>query len=110
MVSTRGRLDDIPSHYEREVFLILREAIRNAATHSKATEISVNVAVEGIYLYGSVHDNGAGFTAKETSAGGTGMASMHERAAILGAMLRMASSPGGTKVSLTVPLPNRTTP
>lgn len=109
-VSTQGALDDIPSHYEREVFLILREAIRNAALHSKATEISVNLAVEGIHLSGSVHDNGAGFNANDTKAGGTGMESMRERAAILGAALNVATSPNGTKVSLTVPLPNRTTP
>lgn len=109
-VTTQGALDGIPSHYEREVFLILREAIRNAALHSGATEIRVNLAVEGIHLSGSVHDNGAGFDTDDTDAGGTGMESMHERAAILGAALKVASSRNGTTVSLTVPLPNRTTP
>lgn len=103
-------LDGIPTHYEREVFLILREAIRNAVAHSTANEISVRLAVEGIHLLGAVHDNGGGFETNGTGRRGTGMDSMHERAALLGAHLDVASSSTGTKILLTVPLPNRTTP
>lgn len=104
--SMHGPLGTIPAHYEREVFLILREAIRNAVAHSSATEIFVSMAVDGIHLRCSVQDNGAGLRAAEPRSG-TGMDSMRERAALLGADLQIASSKAGTQVHLTVPLPNR---
>ena len=108
-VSSQGALDEIPTHYEREVFLILREAIRNSVAHSTATEISIRLTVDGIHLLGSVHDNGEGFEMDDTSRRGTGMDSMHERAALLGARLDVGSSSTGTEILLAVPLPNRTT-
>lgn len=109
-ISSQGSLDEIPTHYEREVFLILREAIRNTVTHSNATEISVKLAVEGIYLFGSVHDDGAGFEVDGIGPRGTGIDSMHERSALLGARLDIESSSTRTEIRLAVPLPNRTTP
>lgn len=107
-ISLRGSLDAIPTYYEREVFLVLREAIRNAVAHSTATEISVQLAVEGIHLHGSVHDNGEGLEV-DVSSRGTGMDSMHERAALLGGRLDVKSSSTGTEIHLVVPLPSRTT-
>lgn len=109
-VSSQGSLDGIPTYYEREVFLILREAIRNAVAHSTATEISVRLAVAGIHLLGSVQDNGGGFETSGNGRCGTGMDSMRERAALLGAHLDVESSSTGTKILLTLPLPNRTIP
>jgi len=108
-VSSQGSLDGIPAYYEQAVFLILREAIRNAVAHSSATEISVRLVAEGIHLFGSVQDNGRGFETSGSGRCGTGMDSMHERAALLGAHLDVESSSKGTEILLAVPLPKRTT-
>jgi signal transduction histidine kinase len=107
-LSSTGTIAGIPSQYEREAFLILREAVRNAATHSRASAVSVDVAVSGIMLTGVVHDNGVGLDSPSAGRGGTGMDSMRERAALLGAELDVTTSAVGTTVRLCVPLPNRT--
>lgn len=107
-ISLHGSLEALPAYYEREVFLVLREAIRNAVSHSAATEISIWLAVDGMNFFGSVHDNGEGLEADTSSCRGTGMDSMQERAALLGGRLDVRSSSTGTTIQLAVPLPGRT--
>jgi len=108
-ILSQGALHSLPARYEREVFLILREAIRNSLAHSAATEVSVNLSLVGVHFHGSVQDNGVGFDPDESAHRGTGLDSMHERAALLGAKLDVQPSLTGTSVSLVVPLPNRST-
>ena len=90
-----------------ESFLIIREAVRNALAHAAPTMVLISVDVAPHELRATVEDTGRGFDRSEaTGAGGTGLASMRERAALLGGALTVASQPDeGTHVELVVPLP-----
>ncbi|HWU32467.1 MAG TPA: ATP-binding protein [Marmoricola sp.] len=91
-----------------QVFLVLREAIRNAVAHGQPQEITVETRIVGTDFTGTVTDDGTGFTVEE-GGDGTGLASMRERASILGATLTVVSDPGRTEVKLTVPLARKET-
>jgi two-component system sensor histidine kinase UhpB len=60
-----------------------------------------------------ISDNGHGFDASAASSGdadgrGLGLPGMHERAALLGGLLTMTSTPGaGTTAEVRLPLPPR---
>lgn len=108
-VSVEGDEALLDPQVRDELFLIVREAIRNAATHSKASIITVGVDISEDRVRATVQDNGRGFsTAGEANDGGdgTGLASMGERASLLGGVLGLTSTPGrGTTVEVFVPLP-----
>jgi ligand-binding sensor domain-containing protein/two-component sensor histidine kinase len=88
----------------REVFLIFKESINNAARHSGCKHVEVQLNLEGSHLLLSVQDDGRGF-ASQADGQGHGLASMRERARRLGGQLEISSEAGqGTHVKLEVPL------
>jgi len=89
-----------------EVFLIVREGLRNVVAHAHAERVLVRVDVAPDDLRASVVDDGRGFQPSEAGGrGGTGVLSMRERAAMLGGMLTISSRNGqGTRLELLVPL------
>jgi len=94
-----------PSQAE-ELFLLVREAVRNAVTHADPDVINVDVAIEPSEVSASVRDDGAGFDiAILDSPGHVGIDAMHERAQLLGGTLSIQSRLGnGTTVSVRIPL------
>jgi len=100
-----GDLTALSPHRTNEVFLILREAVRNAARHGDPSQIVVDLDMLGTTFVGTVDDNGTGFDANIEPRSSTGLASMRERAALLGATLTINSQPGRTTLELRVPLP-----
>lgn len=89
-----------------ELFLIVREAIRNAVAHAGARRIDVQVSVSRDLVRAAVEDDGRGFDPENVSAVGMGLSSMGERASLLGGTLDAASLPeGGARVEVCVPLP-----
>ena len=99
----------LPKESEVAVFRVAQEAILNAVTHSRATVIQVMVAwpPDGFVLV--VEDNGSGFNVEQALARAInrqtiGIASMQERAEMLGGWLKIESTPGrGTRIELSVP-------
>jgi signal transduction histidine kinase len=92
-----------------EVFLILREALRNALTHAAPQLVLIGVEICARELTAWVMDDGRGFSppAATQTASGSGLASMRERAALVGGRLVVSSMPGhGTRVELHVPIPD----
>lgn len=88
----------------RQVFLIFKESVNNAARHSGCAEAKVSVAVTKDSLSFSVADNGKGFDAESIEAG-EGLFSMRQRAKKIGGELIITSSAGtGTTVLLKAPL------
>jgi len=88
----------------REVFLIFKESINNAARHSGCKHVEVHLKLEGSHLLLSVQDDGRGF-ASQAEGQGHGLASMRERARRLGGHLETTSEAGqGTIIRLAVPL------
>jgi len=92
-----------------QVYLAMREAVRNAVRHSGCSCIGVTLSVRDGKLRGLVEDDGEGFDpealAKAMPSWGVGLRSMRERAEMLGGTVHVDSEPGaGTRVELRVPL------
>lgn len=88
-----------------EVFLIVREALRNTIAHACAQHVLVRIDIAPHELRAKVVDDGRGFNPAVGRPGGTGLLSMRERATLLGGRLSMTSHPGrGTHVELSVTL------
>lgn len=99
--------DQAPRRIEDEdLYAILREAVRNAISHSGAECITVQLSNSDSDLLASVEDNGAGLPTLDTeSPSSLGLCSMRERAALLGGTFKLHRGPsGGTRVQITVPL------
>lgn len=89
----------------RAVLLIVREALRNAVTHARCTEVLVAWAWKDGQAECRVADDGAGL--KEPAAGGgrNGLENMRERAVLLhGTIHWEAGEKGGTTVVLRWPV------
>lgn len=89
-----------------QAFLIVREAARNAITHARPSAILMRVDIAPHELLASVQDNGQGFDPLLARVrGGVGLASMRERAELLGGRVTISSEPGnGCLVELFIPL------
>jgi signal transduction histidine kinase len=95
-----------------EVFLIIREGLRNALQHASPRHVLIAVNVAPQELTARVQDDGRGFVVPDPAdaarAASAGLASMRERAALLGGRLLVTSAPGhGSCVELFVPLLGR---
>ena len=108
-VSLRADLDDrrLSPAVETAAFRIFQEAIANAARHAKAPRVDVELGCEGSWLVLNVRDDGRGFL--EDGLGlrrrGLGLASMQERARLLGGTCVIETVKGrGTRVSARLPL------
>jgi signal transduction histidine kinase len=104
VVGDEGR---IPPAVRGELFLVLREALRNAHVHAAAGEVRARIEIGTDAVRAVVVDDGRGFdpAAPADRRSGTGLASMRERVALLGGVIDVRSTPGdGTSVSVRVPL------
>jgi signal transduction histidine kinase len=90
---------------EREIdaYRIVQEAVGNAARHSRANHIWMDVHVGITEIRVEVGDDGAGFDGSMWTRG-LGLAGMHERAEMIRGHLDVRSRPSeGTTVELTIP-------
>ena len=88
----------------RDVLLVFKEAVSNAACHSGCSRVSIQLRVDGARLVLVVADNGAGFDTSHDS-DGQGLGSMTRRAERLEGTLDIVSGPGvGTTITLAVPM------
>jgi signal transduction histidine kinase/ligand-binding sensor domain-containing protein len=91
----------------RQIYLVFKEALRNAASHSGAREVEAGLRHEGQAVLLTVRDDGGGIDGAPPS-GGAGLESMRRRAQAIGATLEVRSrSGGGTEVLMRTPLPRR---
>jgi signal transduction histidine kinase len=94
----------IEAGVRRQVFLIFKEAVNNAASHSGCRNVDVEMSVDDGSLTLRVADDGRGLP-PAGNGDGHGLRSMAERARALGGSLEMRSEPGkGTSVMLKAPL------
>lgn len=88
----------------RHIFLILKEAVNNAARHAGCASVSLSFRLSGRQLVARIHDNGAGFQRSDEESG-RGLDNMRARAESLGGSFQVDSAPGrGTSVAFQVPL------
>ena len=77
-------------HVRRDLLLIFKEAVNNAARHSGCSRVEIDLRVEGTRLALTIADNGAGFDTSLESEG-QGLMSMRRRAQRLGGTLEVTS-------------------
>lgn len=88
---------------ELHVYRVVQEATSNAVRHADAGEITVVLRRNGDTFELRVEDDGRGIGDAVTP--GLGLAGIRERAAILGAQVRIAPGPGeGVRIELDVPI------
>ncbi|WP_240118475.1 sensor histidine kinase [Streptomyces sp. MUM 2J] len=104
----------LPPGVTRQLLTIAGEALENAHRHAAPAHVDVTAGVQNGILHISVHDDGRGLPTGTTldqlrRAGHFGLLGMVERAASVGARIRIG--PGrrrtGTEVRLELPLPSR---
>lgn len=107
----------VPPAVARQLLTIATEAMENAYRHAAPTRVDVRAGVHGDLLRISVYDDGCGLPSGTTleqlrRAGHFGLVGMVERAASVGARIRVGrgSHPRGTEVRLELPLAALTTP
>ena len=102
-LSSSGAESLLPDHQRGQLYLILREAIRNAVRHSGCRHLTVGVDITPEEVSGYVEDDGRGF--EDNGNGSLGLRSIKERAALLDGTARVYSSPqGGAGVRVLLPL------
>lgn len=92
----------LPMDLRREMFLIFKEAVNNAARHSDCTRIEIDFVVSSKQIVLQITDNGRGFDPGSESEG-NGLANMRSRTEKIGGRFEIDSEPGGgTKIRIEV--------
>ena len=97
---------ELPPAGRLGLYRIVQEAMENAASHARASEIEVRIERVNGRVVARVRDDGEGFDVEETmDRGGIGLFGMRERAATVGGSVVIDSDPGaGTTVTASVPV------
>ena len=96
----------ISADLRRQAFLVFKEAVNNAASHSSCRRVDVSLGLDDRWLTLTVADDGCGF--REPQGDGHGLSAMAARARAVGGSLSVRSEPGqGTTVRLRAPLGRR---
>ncbi|QBL41256.1 histidine kinase [Stenotrophomonas sp. ASS1] len=103
-LTVEGATPPLQADAAEEVFLIGREAIRNALRHANASAIEVELSYGTRCFLLHVRDDGVGIADDNAGHGHWGLQGMRERAQRLGAELQLWTRAGlGTEVALAVP-------
>jgi signal transduction histidine kinase len=100
-----------PLAEEEALYRIAQEALSNVVKHAGATYVQLQLATDGRTTVLTITDDGRGFTTSvertgehAVQMGGLGLLTMRERAAALGATIRVDSGTGqGTTIEVVVP-------
>lgn len=106
-ISSEGESQNLPAHLQRQIFSILREAIRNIEKHAGASRVTIHSIWRKHSLTLVLEDDGCGFDfeAALNMKGHYGLKLMQEGAREINGKLAFNSSPGsGTCISLTIPI------
>ncbi|MBE2221738.1 MAG: PAS domain-containing protein [Anaerolineae bacterium] len=109
-IATKLVADDtiiLPSHVEESLFHITEEALNNSLKHAQATAVTVKISQSQNQVNLIIQDNGCGFDITNLSdSGGIGLASMQERAKLLGGDIHIHSIDGSTQIIIHIDLDN----
>ena len=86
-----------------QVYRILQESLQNIGKYAKAENVSISMLKKENTIIVSISDDGVGFN-KHQVKGGIGLKNMRERAAEIGATLKILSEKNeGTQIVLIIP-------
>lgn len=98
----------MPPEARHNLFLAVKEALNNVARHAGATEIWLRASFANGLLSVVIEDNGKGFSSTAEDPCADGLRNMRQRMEEIGGSFRVETSPGGTRVSMTLPFPPKT--
>lgn len=93
-VSSDLEVDGLGLAFRRNVLLIYKEILHNVRRHARATEVDVQLQIDGGRFVLRVTDDGVGFDPKDAD-GGRGLSNIRNRADGIGGAVRISSRPGG---------------
>jgi signal transduction histidine kinase len=102
----------LPAPVELALYRIAQEGLNNVARHAQATRAELGIHFNHDKIELRISDNGVGFEAPNSPAdfapsGHFGLLGMYERADLIGARLRIQSTPGkGTHLAIQLPHPS----
>jgi len=103
-------LDALPTRWASEVYLLVHEALLNAARHAGASLVKLDVTIKDGCVTIVIADDGHGFGFKGRYDQATlaalrlGPATLRERATLLGGNLTLDSTERGTRLEISFPL------
>ena len=109
-VATEPDNVQVPDRLVNDVFLLVHEALVNAARHARATSIQLAVLSQPRELSIGVVDDGNGFpfqgrfTLDDLMRAERGPRTLRERVAALGGTLELETGPSGSRLRIVVPL------
>jgi signal transduction histidine kinase len=107
-VLLEGEEEHMPDYVRDQLYMILREGVRNAVAHSGADSIAVEAKISPREVTALVWDHGPGFENSEAVTEGIGLSSMRERAELLNGSFEVSSEPDrGAVVKVRLPLVRR---
>jgi PAS domain S-box-containing protein len=105
VLSTSGAETLLSDQQRGQLYLILREAVRNSVRHSGCRRLTVGLDITLEEISGYVEDDGHGFEVNGESRDHLGLRSIRERTALLeGTADVYSSSEGGVGVQVRIPL------
>ncbi len=100
-----GVVRRLPPEAEKGLLRISQEALSNAIKHAQASVVRIDLRFDAHQARLSVRDDGRGFEPGHHHAG-LGLASMQNRASVLGGEWALSSEAGrGTEVRVSIPIP-----
>lgn len=109
-VATEPEHLQVPDQLVNDVFLLIHEALVNAARHAKASSLQLALLREPQQLSIAVADDGQGFpfqgrfTLEDLARDQRGPRTLRERVTALGGSMVLETGPGGSRVRLVVPV------
>ncbi|MFD0329515.1 sensor histidine kinase [Streptacidiphilus monticola] len=102
----QGSDEWLPGRLAEELFVLVRECLRNALRHSRADNVVVSIDIAPHQVQTEVIDDGQGFDLDRVrTLGSNGLDGMAERVQLLRGTLNIGSTPGhGTRVMIWFPI------
>jgi signal transduction histidine kinase len=95
-ISFDGDEAHLPDYVRDQLYLILREGVRNVVAHAETENMEVEVGINRDEVMAAIMDVGMGFISDGTVlTEGLGISSMRERAELLGGSFELSSRPDG---------------
>jgi signal transduction histidine kinase len=111
-IESRFSGDELRAHpsVEMACYRIAQEALNNAVRHARASQVVIELGIQGELMRLAIRDNGVGFDERQArrqalAAGSLGLISMSERAELAGGRLGVKTRiGGGTTVTAIFPM------
>ncbi len=104
-VRVEGEEEHLPDYVRDQLYMVLREGVRNAVAHSGSDRIEVEIEITPRRVMARVRDQGTGFDPKDGTTEGLGLSSMQERVSLLGGAFEIVrEESGGARAEVRLPL------